>query len=332
VACATAITRLTRCSPTVREENNLSPSDPCMQRALAQYGVIGRDEAKNLGLSDAALHRKVRTGKWITHLPRTFVVVGSPDTWERHLMAALVWAGPSSRLSHRAAAALHGLSDCPRSVVELTTDRRLTPVENVIVHRLRRLERHDSMKLGAFTLTTPARTILDLGAVVDTDIVEAALEDALRRRLTTLPALHWQLRTSGGKGIRGSEVLRDLLAVRPVGYEYIRSDLELKVERVLRSLRNIPPYVRQHEVLTRRGRRFLDFAFPERLVGVEAVSYKWHGGRESWRADLQRDRDLRSLGWRLLYVSLEDITQRRKQFVSDLRSLLAEGFEPRLGF
>lgn len=184
---------------------------------------------------------------------------------------------------------------------------------------------------GPFRLTTPARTLLDLGAVANIETVEAALEDALRKNLTTLPALHWQLRTAGGKGVRGTDVLRMLLDARPVGYVHTRSDLELKVDRVLRSLRSIPRYVRQYEVLTRSGRRFLDFAFPERLVGVEAVSYKWHGGRSAWTADLQRDRDLRALGWRLMYVALEDLRDRRTQFVADLRALLANGYEPTLG-
>ncbi|MDQ3955196.1 MAG: hypothetical protein M3285_06580 [Actinomycetota bacterium] len=311
-------------------ELDLSPSDACLKYALGRFGIIGRDEALARGVSAAALRRKAAAGKWIECLPRTYAVAGTPDTWERRLMAACDWAGTSSRLSHRAAAALHGLSGCPPGTVEITTTRRLAPVEGVTVHRMRRLESHDSMWDGPFKLTTPARTLLDLGAVTNMETVEAALEDGLRQNLTTLPALHWQLRTAGGKGVRGTDILRILLDARPVGYVHTRSDLELKVDRVLRSLHSIPRYVRQYEVLTRSGRRFLDFAFPERLVGVEAVSYKWHGGRRAWTADLQRDRDLRALGWRLLYVALEDLRDRRTQFLADLRALLADGYEPTL--
>lgn len=307
----------------------LSPSDACTQHALGHHGVIGRNEAIALGLSKDAIHRKIVSGKWIERLPRTYVVAGTRETWEQRLMVAQVWAGRSSRLSHRAAAALHRLSDCPPGTVDITTSRSIKTVDGVHVHRLRRLETHDAMRADPFVLTTPARTLLDLGSVVDIDVLEAALEDGLRRRLTTLAALRWQLRVTGGKGVRGTEALRALLALRPSGYVHTRSDLELKVDRVLRTLRRVPPYVRQYEVITRHGRRFLDFAFPERLVGVEAVSYKWHGGRQAWTSDMRRDRDLRALGWRILYVSLEDIRDHKSEFVSDLRALLSE-FEPTL--
>ncbi len=245
-------------------------------------------------------------------------------------MAALTWAGAGSRLSHRAAAALHQLSECPAGFVEITTTRRLLPVEGLIVHRLRRLEKTDAMRQGHFTLTIPARTLLDLGAVVDIETVEAALEDALRKRMTTLAALRWQLNTSGGRGVRGTEALRRLLDLRPPGYACTGSDLELKVDRVLRNLRGIPPYARQYEVFTRGGRRFLDFAFPRHRVAIEAVGYAWHGGREAWASDLQRDRDLRSQRWRILYVAVEDIKDRKEQFVADLRALLTERYEPEL--
>lgn len=42
---------------------------------------------------------------------------------------------------------------------------------------------------------------------------------------------------------------------------------------------------------------FLDFAFPEIKLGIEADGKKWHSGKENEERDRYRDEKLKSLGW-----------------------------------
>lgn len=159
--------------------------------------------------------------------------------------------------------------------------------------------------------------MLDLGAVSPVDTVEYALEDLLRRKLSTLAALRWELRTQGGRGVPGSAILSELLAARPDGYVPTDSGLEVDVDRVLRSL-VLPPYRRQLVIKTRSGVRRPDFAFPDYTFAIEAKSFKHHSGRTAWESDNQRDEALRAEGWDILYATWEDVHKRRAQFVHDI--------------
>lgn len=154
------------------------------------------------------IRRRVRDGDLHEVLPGVYRLSGAPSSWLQRLTAALLWAGPNSCASHRSAAALLGLDGFDEDIVELTTTRSLKTRPGVVVHRVGRLWDYDMMLKGPFMLTTPARTLLDLGAVATADGIELALEDALRRKLTTLSALRWELRTRGGQGKPGTVVLK----------------------------------------------------------------------------------------------------------------------------
>jgi very-short-patch-repair endonuclease len=236
-------------------------------------------------------------------------------------MAAQVWAGPECRVSHRSAARLMNLSGFRDELLEITTTRRLRHPD-VIVHHLPRLDGYDMTIKEPFLITTAARTILDLGGVVGIQKVEDALEDAVRRKLTTLSALHWELEKQGGRGHPGSKILGKLLKVRPRTYPPTESPLEVRIDRVLRAA-VLPPYVRQIVVKTRVGARRPDFAFPEYKVAVEGDSYNHHSGRKAWMYDKQRDRALRALGWDLIYVTWDDLRHRKDEFIRDLSATLA---------
>ncbi len=293
-------------------------------RAENNYGIVGRDELLRAGLDSRAIWRRVRNGSLEEILPHTYRAPGAPACWEQDMAAALTWAGPNARASHRAAAALLELDGFDKREIEITTTRNLKKIEGVLVHRTQHLHRYDSMVVSGLTCTTPARTLLDLGAVCDKDRLEAAVEDALRRRLTSIPALEWELRTQGVRGRRGTTRFRELLQARPRTYVPTDSGLELLIERFLRSVvrppRNLrlPPWVKQHPIATPSGRRLPDFAFVHQKVALEGHSFRWHSGRKSWESDQRRDRELRALGWDILYVTKEDVTSRREQLIDDL--------------
>lgn len=298
-----------------------------LQVAARQYGVIGNEDLKRDGLSSDAIRRRVRNGQLQEIRPQTFRIPGSAPMYEQDLMAVQVWVGQTCRISHRAAAKLMRLDGFNKEILEITTSRNMR-AEDVIVHRVSDVRLFDKSFIGPLVATTPARTLLDLGSVADLDTVEDALECALRRRLTTIGALNWELERSGGQGQPGTKILSELLAVRPKGYVPLASRLEIKIGRTLR-ITPLPRYVRQLRVETRVGERYPDFAFPEYTVAIEGDGYDSHGGRKAWLYDKQRDRALEALGWDVIHVTWEDITEREEELVADLHlRLCRKGWNP----
>jgi very-short-patch-repair endonuclease len=60
------------------------------------------------------------------------------------------------------------------------------------------------------------------------------------------------------------------------------------------------PVPQFREVLPGGDERFLDFAYPEVKLAIEADSYLWHASREAWERDRERNNELVALGWSFL--------------------------------
>ncbi len=54
-------------------------------------------------------------------------------------------------------------------------------------------------------------------------------------------------------------------------------------------------------------RVYLDFAWPDVRLALEAQSYRHHAGRLAWSRDQLRTAMLTSMGWRMLPVTWEDL-------------------------
>lgn len=144
----------------------------------------------------------------------------------------------------------------------------------MVVRRTGRLDPIDVSRRSRIPVTTPARTLLDLGAVAPAEAVKPALEDALMRRLVGFALLAGTLERLGGRGRRGAVVFRELVEERDPATAPTQSALEDELRRVLRR-GGLPEPVRQYEV----GRVRLDFAYPDRRLGIEADSRICHGAR-----------------------------------------------------
>jgi hypothetical protein len=150
--------------------------------------VIGRGEAVAAGLTEEAIARLVRSRQWRKLLPGAYLVGGAPLTWYSRLEATQSWLGPMCMFSHRTAGALLELDEVPSGFVEVAipTAKR---APGVIVHRLAPENRPLSRTAKGYRITEVERTLLDLFAVLPRRHAELAMEDALRRRLTSLDRL-----------------------------------------------------------------------------------------------------------------------------------------------
>src|SRR5260221_1321714 len=120
-----------------------------------------------------------------------------------------------------------------------------------------------------------------------------------------------------GRGRPGVGLMRELLLERDAGVP--DSGFE---RRVLRMITNagLPWPVQQHEVRT-GGRRVatVDLAYPELRLAIAADGYRWHSGKVRWQRDRRRSNALMLMGWRIIHVTLDDVTQRPDAVISAIQ-------------
>jgi hypothetical protein len=156
-------------------------------RAVTSVSVQQLKRMVDSGVLERLHHGLYRLGRMPedVHLgERVAWLALDPDVvvWER-----LDQPVPTGVLSHRTAAALHGVGDLDADVVELTATRRIRlALPGVIVHR-GALSREDWQLVDGLPVTTPVRTIADLAAAgTDAGHLASVVRDALTRGLVTV--------------------------------------------------------------------------------------------------------------------------------------------------
>lgn len=239
-------------------------------------------------------------------------------------MAACLWAGEDAVVSHRAAAEIWGLRGNWPSIIELTSAQKVPPPgKRMALHRTKTMADMDTTLVDRLSVTTVTRTLVDLGAVVRPDKVGVALDDALRRRLTSIPLLHRHLARLGGHGRRGAGILRLLLEERPVGFVPTHFEFEDRLARAIFES-SLPTPRRQYAIYD--GQQLIarvDFAYPEPKLAIEADSYTWHMGKSEWKRDILRRNALKVLGWQIYEVIWDELVGHPDKVITDIDKLLS---------
>lgn len=226
-------------------------------------------------------------------------------------MAACLYLGPRAALSYRAAAVLRRLAGFKRAKVEVTVprNRNRSVSHEIKIHWTRDPIPEDYITtIDEIRATKPARTLLDLAEVEPVDVIERCLDDALRRRLVSLPFLERWLQDPQRKRHRGAPVLQRLIDARAT-IGVTESPLETEVLRILRNA-GLPIPMLQYVV--QDGDRFiarLDFAYPDPLVAIEADGFRYHDDRREFDHERARGNEIQAMGWRVLRVTSTHLEQ-----------------------
>lgn len=285
------------------------------RRAAASHGILTRKELTGpCGLTSSAVDRRLQNGDLVRLHGGIYRLAAYPPTWEGDVLAAQLAGGEGAFSSHRTAGAIYGLDGVPAGVIEVSGygGRR---IKGVVTHRLRSDDRPRIRTLKELRVPYVERTIVDLAAVLSEDATGDALDEALRRRLTTLPRMKACLEWEAGSGRKGSASLRRLLGERDQDDELVRTKFEAKMLWVIRRLPL--PAIPNYRLVVDGHVRYLDFAFPAYVLGIECHSARWHKAHRRWLQDIARDRQLESHGWRILYFAWDEV-------IVDPRSVLAE--------
>ena len=85
----------------------------------------------------------------------------------------------------------------------------------------------------------------------------------------------------------------------------------------------------EYEVRLPTGKTvFIDAAYPEEMVGLEANSYLWHTSRSDWVRNETKTRALTAMGWSILPVTWEDLVPNATTFEEELRAALWTSSRP----
>ena len=286
-----------------------------------QHGLIARWQALAAGIPDHAVDDRIARGQLIQVHAGVYRLRGVPFTQELRWLAAVLAGGPQARLSHSAAASLHGF-DVRRVRPEVTVPySRLTDIPGVDAHRTRRLG--DLTVVNKIPVTSKARTVLDLAATMRSGF-DVFVQDTVNQGLVSIESLLAIISRKGGRGVSGTVLLRDTLADGLVD-EKIQRKLELLVARIIASA-NVPAPVRQHRLICEDGREvFLDNAWPELRIAVEAEGLRWHGNKRQATKTRARARSITRSDWHLYAYGWSDATETPDDMRSEIESLFCEG-------
>ncbi len=278
--------------------------------AAEHHGIFRGCHARMAGLSKRQIAKRMADGRWQTLHADVYRVNGAPQTWDGDLLAAC-WAGGFRAVaSHRSAAELHGIPGRRRDFVELTCPRwRRAQHGGVVVHETKALDQTDITVVSGIAVTTPARTLFDLGGVCRFGLVEQALENALRRGLATEEELAALVKRLSRSGRPGGPTLRTLLAARSPGRRATESEMETRLVQALRA-NGLPEPVVQYEIW--QGTTFIgrvDAAYPDAKIALEYDSDEFHSGRIATARDRARRHRLIAAGWLPVDVGPADLRE-----------------------
>lgn len=285
--------------------------------AEGQHGAFTTAQAFACGLTRRQLERLVAAGVYHRLLPGVLGVAGTPPSWERSAMAAQLWAGEGSALSHTSAARgwrLNGFLAQP--VIHLSTTRRPTPPAGIVVHLCDDALTSHIKQLGPLRLTSAPRTVMDLAGVKHPK-TEKALDQFVRERVASLEQFWALYEDEWMRGRRGIAILRQFLVERTKGAAPGESDLEALLWKIVRDF-NLPLPVPQHPVRLRDRTVHPDFAYPSEFVAIECDGYAWHMDREAFERDRTRDNDLQALGWTVLRFTWSRLKWNQKEIANEI--------------
>jgi very-short-patch-repair endonuclease len=253
-------------------------------------------------MSDAGISRGLARGRLHPLHRGVFAVghrlVGRPGLW----MAAVLASGPGARLSHWSAGALWdvGRERGVRIDVTLPGNGGRRRRAGLTIHRARDLRPDEVDVRHGIPVTSPARTLLDLAAILDERALERALDRAELLQLTDYPTLDALARARSGH--HGAGKLRRALASHEAGTTLTKSALE-ELFLALCRRHGLP----QPLVNTWLEAKEVDFLFPRHRLIVETDSWTYHRSREAFETDRARDALMARAGYRTLRFTYRQI-------------------------
>jgi very-short-patch-repair endonuclease len=290
-----------------------------LQRAEKQFNIITTKQLYELGCTRREVQG--RRGGLLQPLHRgVYRTAGARQSFEGDVLAACWAAGGWA--SRRCAGALFGLRRVTASMPEIVVATSHAPeLAGVRVRTARTLQPADVSFIGIIPVTVPARILFDLASVAP-NLIEGALNDALLRHLTTIHALERLLERTGTRGRPGAAALAELVALFRDGRSPTQSELEDDLLALLRRS-GLPEPEQQFKVdIPGRSSVWLDFAYPEARLGVEADGDRYHSSPTERAKGRRRDAGLAVLDWEVMHFGRVEIDDTPREVAAQVEAVL----------
>jgi len=243
----------------------------------------------------------------------------APLTRNARWAAAVLACGHGALLSHRDAAALWRLIDFTQDVVDVTVEgaSRGGP-DGIRRHGARSLADADRAVHDGIPVTSIARTLVDLAAVLPPRLVQRAYEEGARQDLLRVGAIHDLLNRSRGK--KGVRALRATLQVDPGFAARLKSELERMFRDLIRGS-DTPMYEPNAKLCGYE----VDAYWPEARLVVELESRSFHTSAFAAERDDTKTAELRLAGYEVLRLTYSMVERRPDWVLDTVRTMRARG-------
>src|SRR3954471_12688768 len=282
--------------------------------ATRQHGVIARVQLVEIGLSLDAIDYRVKLGR-LQPLHRGVYAVGHRAlTRHGRWMAAVLAGGPGAVLRRPSAAALWGIREGAPARVEIAAPRdRRRPA--IAVQRIE-LPDDERDEHNGIPVTTPARTLLDLAALLDEHRLTRAAERAETLRLTSPTSLAALVDRYPRRP--GTPNLKRLIEDHRIVPTTTANDFERGFLTFLDA--NGLPRPLINESLDPNTTP--DFRWPNHRLIVELDGFETHGTRQAFERDRARDRRLLADGWRVARITQRQLDDDPDGVAAELTAIL----------
>ena len=292
--------------------------------AADQHAVASLDQLRVLGLSGSAVRDRAASGRLYRIYHAVYSLV-PPELLTRDgaFMAAALACGPEAVISYRSAAALHELRRTERSKIDVTIPGR-SPRKHpgIDLHRSITLRPEDTTRIRNIPCTTVARTLLDLGQVVNGREVARACDQADILDAFDLHELLDQIDRNIPRV--AAKRLRAVLDEHYIGSTPTWSRLEEEF-LALCSDAGLPlPEV--NVWITPDGEEpwsiRVDLVWREQRVIVQTDGRQTHGTAQAFEHDRREDQRLVAAGWTVIRTTWRQVTRRPREVARTISRLL----------
>jgi very-short-patch-repair endonuclease len=288
--------------------------------AALHYGLINRESARRLGLTDRQIAYRVAQGRLIRLSPQVFAVAGSVKTPSRTLLGAAWQTGGVA--SHLSAAWLLGLRDLAPARPHISTARSGGRSDKGIkIYQSRDLHSAHITTVQKVPTTNATRTILDVAGQVSPTELQVLFDRAARMRLTHPDRLMDYFLQISRPGRPGAAAARRFLRSLNQDLALAESDLETRLLLTIRKA-GLPQPSAQYRVTANGHQYRIDLCYPDCMLAIEGDGFSFHGGRQAFESDRVRQNDLVLAGWRVLRFTWRQICYQSDWVVGQIRSAL----------
>jgi hypothetical protein len=288
---------------------------PVLELLGRQFFVASTEQLIDRGISATAIQRARRAGELLNVLPGIVRLAGTADTDDQRAIALLIRSGGDGILADITAGRLWGIPRLPRGRITMMVPvgRQFSLPDWARTIRTRWLDDRPVVRSDGLLVTSPERTLFELGARMGSKRFEHAAENLWNRELITPDGAARYLMAIRGKGRTGVSRLEAWLdSVQHRPRRASQSSLEIGLAHAVADL-GLPPPERQFALSVNSGRVVihLDLAWPHKRLGLEPGHSVFHAGRDAMRRDAERDRWCDEVGWRILRfdeVELRDLS------------------------